>query len=94
MAPFADAVGFVDGDAAELALGVDFEEVAPEGVHGAVFGGDVEELGAWVAALEVLDDAFAGGLFGGAVDCVDGYAGCAEGGDLVVLGCVSSELVD
>lgn len=54
MAPFGDAVGFVDGDAGELALGVDDTQEAAEVVECAEFGGNVEEAGAWVPALEVV----------------------------------------
>jgi hypothetical protein len=85
VAPFGDAVGFVDGDAGELALRVDGLDVAAEGFGQAELGGDVEETGERVAAAEVVEDGFS--LLGGsvAVDCGDGYVCCAEGGDLVVL---------
>ena len=51
VAPFGDAVGFVDGDAGEFTLGVDGGEVLAEGFGEGVFGGYVEEPGermAWV----------------------------------------------
>ena len=45
VAPFGDAVGFVDGDAREFALRVDGLHVAAEGGGEAEFGGYVEESG-------------------------------------------------
>lgn len=62
VAPFADAVGFVDGDAREFALRVDGCEVPTEGLGEAELGGDVEEAGEGMAAAEVVKDA---GTFGG-----------------------------
>ena len=60
VAPFRDAVGFVDGDAGELALGVDGLEVSAEGLGEGVLGGNVEEAGAWVTFRMYLSFAIIG----------------------------------
>lgn len=62
MAPFADAVGLVDGDPGEFALRVDGGEVAAERVGEAELGGYVQEAGEGMAAAEVIEDA---GALGG-----------------------------
>lgn len=49
VAPFGDAVGFVDGDAGELALRVDGHEVLAECLCEGVFRGDVEQTGKGMA---------------------------------------------
>lgn len=51
MTPFGDAVGFVDGDAGQLALAVDGGEEFAEVLGGAEFRGDVDEAGVGVAAF-------------------------------------------
>ena len=49
-------MGFVDGDAGELALGVDGLDVAAERIGQAELGGHVEEACERVAAAEVVED--------------------------------------
>lgn len=83
VAPFADAVGLVDGDAGELALLVDDAELAAEMVERAELWGDVEQTAAWVAGGEVgVDGLFeiraCVGVEGAGVD-----VGSAQGLDLV-----------
>lgn len=43
--PFRDAVGFVDGNAGEFALGVDSVDMLSERICKGVFRGDVQEAG-------------------------------------------------
>ena len=83
VAPFADAVGFVYGDAGEFALRVDGGEVPAEGVGEAELGGYVEETGEGVAAAEVIEDAGALSGRGGGVQGCDGDICGEEGGDLI-----------
>lgn len=83
VAPLADAVGLIDGDAGELALLVDDAELAAEMVERAELRGDVEQTAAWVARGEVgVDGLFeirgCVGVEGPGVD-----VGGAEGLDLV-----------
>ena len=54
MAPFGDAMGFIDSDAGELILVVDCLEVAAEGLCEAEFRSDVEEPGTWMTTAEVF----------------------------------------
>ena len=56
VAPFADAVGFIDGDAGDFTLCVDGVQVPPERFGEAKFGGHVEEPGERVSAAQVIDD--------------------------------------
>ena len=56
VAPFGDAMRFVDGDAGELALGVDGIEVPSEGGGKGEFGGYVEKAGKGMAAAEVIQN--------------------------------------
>jgi hypothetical protein len=59
VAPFADAVGFINGNTSELTLLVDGLEKFAEVGRGTEFRGYVEKARVRVAALEVGFDAFA-----------------------------------
>ena len=67
VAPLADAVGLVDGDAGQLVLGVDGAQRGAEGFRKGVLGRDVEEAGARVPALQVGQDSVARRAVRGAV---------------------------
>lgn len=49
VAPFGDAVGFVDGDTGELALRVDSVEVLAEAFGECILRGYIEKSGPWMA---------------------------------------------
>ena len=83
VAPFRDAVGFVDGDAGELMLLVHCPERVAEGFGQGVFWRDVEEARAWVSAFQVREDGIFGSARGSAVEGCDGDARGFELGDLV-----------
>ena len=53
-------MGFVDGDAGELALRIDGLEVSAEGLCEGVLRGNVEEAGAWVTFRIYLSFAIIG----------------------------------
>ncbi len=85
MAPFADAVGFVNGDSREFALGVAQGEFLAEIVVGAGLGRDVEEANEWVSGAEIIEDVCFFRWRGRAVDGSGFDAEGAEGVDLVFL---------
>jgi hypothetical protein len=83
VAPFRDAVGFVDHDAGEFFLLVDEAQAVAEAVEGAELRGDIQEAGARVAGGQVAVDVVT--LLHGSV-AVEGAGvdvGSAEGLDLV-----------
>lgn len=53
MAPFRDAVSFIDCDTGEFALLVNGLEAALKGFIESVFRSNVEEAGVWMTFLEV-----------------------------------------
>ena len=62
--PFGDAVGFVDGDAGELTLGVNSLEVAAEGFRECEFRGNVQESGKGMTLVGTVGESFAIGFQG------------------------------
>lgn len=84
MAPFADAVGFVNGNTGKFALGVNNAEDPAETVALAEFWRYVQEAGQRVAALEVVE--YSGTVFlgGCTVDGFDADIGVTHRGDLIV----------
>ena len=83
VAPFADAMGFVDRDADQLALLMDCFESLAEVSLGAELWCDVEQSRVRVAAEKIRNDVAA--IYGGrsGVDGLCGYANGSRGVDLV-----------
>ncbi len=78
-------MGFVDGDAGELALGVDCFDVTTEGLGETELWGHVEETSKRMTAAEVIEDCVSIFRWCIAVDGGNGYICCVKSGDLVVL---------
>ena len=75
VAPFRDAMGFVDSDAGELVLGVNRLEMAAEGFRLAELRCHVQKAGARMATSEVVKDDIAFWRWGAGVYGCYFYAG-------------------
>jgi hypothetical protein len=85
MSPFTDAVSFIDSNAVQLLLFVNYLKIPTEAISLAKFRRDIKKSSAWVAGEHIVEDETSFGQRCVRVYSRDSYANCSESIDLVHL---------